>query len=204
MNMLCRSFYERDTLIVARELLGKYIVKKTYHKNLIGMIVETEAYIGPFDKASHSYNYRRTERNDAMYGPPGHAYVYMIYGKNFCLNIVTEEVEKPCAVLIRALEPVSGLDEMAVNRYNKNFNELSKGEIINLTNGPSKLCSAFKIDKSYNKKDICSESFYIAEGITDFEIKESKRININYAEEAKDFLWRFYIKGNKFVSKPHE
>lgn len=95
MNMLYRNFYERDTLIVARELLGKYIVKKSYNKNLIGMIVETEAYIGPIDKASHSYNYRRTERNDAMYGPPGHAYVYMIYGKNFCLNIVTEEVENP-------------------------------------------------------------------------------------------------------------
>ncbi|QCX33780.1 DNA-3-methyladenine glycosylase [Caloramator sp. E03] len=202
MNMLDRSFYNRDTLTVAKELLGKYIVKIVNGKKLIGMIVETEAYIGPHDKASHSYNYRRTERNEAMYGPPGYAYVYMIYGKNFCLNIVTEEVEKPCAVLIRAVEPISGLDDMAKNRYNKSFNELNKKEIINLTNGPSKLCSAFKIDKSNNGEDICSNNFYIAEGITNFEIKEAKRINIDYAEEAKDFLWRFYIVGNKFVSKP--
>lgn len=204
MNILYRNFYERDTLIVAKELLGKYIVKKTDNKNLIGMIVETEAYIGPIDKASHSYNYRRTERNEAMYGPAGYAYVYMIYGKNYCLNIVTEEVEKPCAVLIRAIEPISGLDEMARNRYNKEFTELNNKEIINLTNGPSKLCSALKIDKSNNGDDICSEKFYITEGKSGFEIKESKRINIDYAEEAKDFLWRFYIKGNKFVSKPHE
>lgn len=204
MNMLDRNFYNRDTLTVAKELLGKYIIKIDNGEKLIGMIVETEAYIGPIDKASHSYNYRRTERNEVMYGPAGYTYVYMIYGKNFCLNIVTEEVEKPCAVLIRALEPISGLDDMAKNRYNKSFNELNKKEIINLTNGPSKLCSAFKIDKSNNGKDICSNDFYIAEGITNFEIKEAKRINIDYAEEAKDFLWRFYIKGNKFVSKPHE
>ncbi|MCX7885174.1 MAG: DNA-3-methyladenine glycosylase [Caloramator sp.] len=200
MKKIDRNFYNRDTLIVAKELLGKYIV----NKNIVGMIVETEAYIGPIDKASHSYNYRRTERNEAMYGPPGYAYVYMIYGKNFCLNIVTEEIEKPCAVLIRALEPISGLNEMSLNRYDKAFNELSNREIINLTNGPSKLCSALKIDKSFNKKDICSKNFYVAEGISGFDIKEAKRINIDYAEEAKDFLWRFYIKGNKFVSKPHE
>lgn len=204
MRRIYRSFYERDTLIVAKELLGKYIVKKTDTENLIGMIVETEAYIGPIDKASHSYNYRRTERNEAMYGPPGHAYVYMIYGKYYCLNIVTEEIGKPCAVLIRALEPVSGLDGMARNRYNKDFDELSKAQIINLTSGPSKLCSAFNIDKYSNGKDICGDNLYIAEGIKGFEIKEAKRINIDYAEEAKDFLWRFYIKGNKFVSKPHE
>jgi len=124
MKKLDRSFYERDTLVVAQELLGKYIVHKIKGKELIARIVETEAYKGPVDKAAHSYQNRRTPRTEVMFGPPGHAYVYLIYGMYLCMNIVTEEEGMPCAVLLRAAEPVEGLDEMAQLRFNKTYKQL--------------------------------------------------------------------------------
>lgn len=206
MKKLDRNFYDRDTLIVAKELLGKCLVHRINGKELAGMIVEVEAYIGPFDKAAHSYNNRRSERNEVMYGPAGYAYVYMIYGRNYCMNVVTEHVEKPSAVLIRALEPVQGLDEMAQNRFGRNYNDLDRHSAINLTNGPGKLCSALGIDKSNNGEDLCGNTLYITVGKNEntFTIATSKRINIGYAEEAIDFPWRFYIKGNTYVSRPHE
>ncbi|HOA80935.1 MAG TPA: DNA-3-methyladenine glycosylase [Defluviitaleaceae bacterium] len=202
MKKLDRSFYNRDTLIVARELLGKYIIHKTRGKKLIAKIVETEAYKGAIDKAAHSYQNKRTPRTQVMFGPPGHAYVYLIYGMYLCMNIVTEEVDKPCAVLLRAVEPIEGLDEMAQLRFNKPYEKLQKSQRINLTNGPGKLSMALNIRREENGIDLCKDKLFICEANTasNFQIGKGKRINIDYAEEAADYPWRFYIKDNPYLS----
>ncbi|MCX7904366.1 MAG: DNA-3-methyladenine glycosylase [Caloramator sp.] len=195
------DFYSRDTITVAKELLGKLLVRNINGNKLVGKIVEVEAYLGPIDKACHSYNFRRTQRNEVMYGPPGIAYVYFIYGMYYCLNFVTEKEGMPCAVLIRALEPIEGFDIMALNRFGKTYSELTKSQKRNLTNGPGKLCRAFNIDKALNGHSLLSDEIYVLDNQEDFEIVAGKRIGIDYAEEAKDFEWRFFIKGNPYVSK---
>jgi DNA-3-methyladenine glycosylase len=203
MKKLDRNFYNRDSVTVAKELLGKYLVHVVEGKELIGKIVEVEAYMGPTDKAAHSYNNRRTERNEIMYGPPGFSYVYLIYGMYNCVNVVVEEPLKPQAILIRALEPIEGLESMSMFRYNKSINELSKREKLGLTSGPGKLCKALKIDRTQNGLDLCGNKLYIAkeDNQETFEMISTTRINIDYAEEAKYFPWRFYIKDNPYVSK---
>lgn len=171
---------------------------------LIGKIVEVEAYMGEQDKAAHSYGGRRTERNEVMYGEAGHIYVYFIYGMHYCFNVITEKINVPRGVLIRALEPIEGLELMALNRYNKTLDQLSSREIKNLTNGPAKLCAAFHITREHNGMDICDDDFYIAEDKKvgeNFEIVRTTRINIDYSEEARFYTWRFYIKDNPYVSK---
>lgn len=199
---LSREFYNRDTLEVAKELLGKKLV--TVENNIItsGKIVEVEAYMGLEDKAAHSYGGRRTKRVEVMYGKPGIAYVYFIYGLYYCMNVVAREEGIAQAVLIRAVEPLEGREVMSKRRFNKSYDELKKREIINLTNGPSKLCMALNIDKSVNGEDLLGDRIYIEEENKDkFEIGESSRIGIDYAEEAKDYPWRFFILGNPYVSK---
>lgn len=201
MKKLDREFYNRDTIIVAKELLGKIIVHKVNGQKLSAKIVETEAYMGITDKAAHSYGGRRTSRVEVMYGKPGVSYVFIIYGMYYCFNTVTREEGTPQAVLIRAAEPIQGIDLMAQNRFKKSYNELTKSQIKSLTNGPGKLCGALLIDKSLNGEDLCGDKLYIEEMESEnFDIVSSKRINIDYAEEAKDYLWRFYIEGNKYVS----
>ena len=192
---LDRAFYTRETLQVAKELLGKIIVHETNGVKIKGRIIETEAYIGAIDKACHAYGGRRTPRTEALYGKPGIAYVYFIYGMYYCFNVITKEEGSPEGVLIRAVQPIEGLEEMSKQRFGKSFNELTKAQVKNLTSGPSKLCMAFNINKECNKQDLCTSNIYIEEPkeIEEFEIIETKRIGIDYAEEAKDFLWRFYI-----------
>lgn len=203
MKKLSRSFYTRDTLIVAKELLGKILVYKYKGKILTGRIVETEGYIGPIDKAAHTYNNRKTKRTEIMFSKGGYAYVYIIYGMYYCLNVVTEKEGVGTAVLIRAIEPLKGKEYMALNRYNEDLAILNNKKKINLTNGPGKLCKAFNITKENNGMDLTSSELCICkeEIEEEYEIIKSKRININYAEEAKDFEWRFFIKGNSYVSK---
>jgi len=203
MRKLEREFYNRDSVSVAKDLLGKFLVHKVNGEELIGKIVEVEAYMGPTDKAAHSYGNRRTDRNEVMYGPPGYAYVYIIYGMYNCMNVVVEQPGKPQAILIRALEPVKGLEAMAQFRYKKEYEELSKRQVLGLTSGPGKLCISLNIDRSHNGEDLCGDNIYILEDDKkeEFEIAATPRINIDYAEEAKDFLWRFLIKGNPYVSK---
>lgn len=199
---LSREFYARDTLIVAKDLLGKILVHKTEDSVLKGKIVEVEAYLGLEDKAAHSYGGRKTERVRAMYGIPGTAYVYIIYGMHYCLNVVAKKEGVPEGVLLRGIEPIEGLEEMCVNRFGKPYGELSNYQKKNLTNGPGKLTKALNIDRSYNMEDLCGDSLYLLEGDQeDFHIVETTRIGIDYAEEAKDYPYRFYIKGNKNVSK---
>ena len=187
---LSRRFYSRATLKVARELLGKYLVLKRDGKLLSGKIVETEAYIGQGDKASHASK-GKTKRNEVMFGPPGYAYVYFTYGMYHCLNFVTEREGYPAAVLIRALEPKNGIEIMKKNR---------KTDVIeNLTSGPGKVCMALGLDRKANGADLCSNSFYVEDVNEKKEkIVRASRVGVN---SGKDRLWRFYIKDNKFVSK---
>ncbi len=196
------NFYLENTETVARKLLGKILVHNINGNILKGKIVETEAYMGVTDKGAHSYGGRRTKRVEIMYGPPGRAYIYFIYGMYYCLNAVTQKEGIPEAVLIRALEPLEGHDIMALNKFNKEYKDLTSTQITNLTNGPGKLCMAMGIDKKLNGNMLSGDTFYIEEGNNDkFDIIKTKRIGIDYAEEAKDFLLRFYIKGSPFVSK---
>jgi len=189
-KLLPRAFYARDTKKVARDLLGKMLVKKLTEGTIKGKIVETEAYYGEKDPASHAFR-GRTERAKIMWGIPGTAYVYLIYGMYYLFNIVTEKKGKAGAVLIRALDPQEGIGLMKKMR--------KTDEIKNLTNGPGKLTQAFAITNKEHKEDLLSGSLVIEEGIKEeFEIISTTRIGVNAAGQAK---LRFYIKGNEFVSK---
>lgn len=201
MKKLDREFYNRDTVLVAKELLGKIIVHEINGQKLSAKIVETEAYMGITDKAAHSYGGRKTPRVEVMYGKAGFSYVFIIYGMYYCFNTVTREEGTPQAVLIRAVEPVEGINLMAENRFKKSYDQLTKSQIKNLTNGPGKLCGALLIDKKQNGEDLCGNKLYIEEGKEEnFNIISAKRIGIDYAEEAREYLWRFYIENNKYVS----
>ncbi|MBI6874082.1 DNA-3-methyladenine glycosylase [Clostridium aciditolerans] len=200
MKKLNREFYSRDTETVAKELLGKILIHEVDGKRLSGKIVETEAYLGIKDKAAHSYGGRRTPRVEVMYGEAGLSYVFIIYGMYYCFNVVTQKEGIPEAVLIRALEPVGSLDIMANNRFKKDYNDLTKTQIKSLTNGPGKLCNALKINKALNGEDLCDNRLYIVDNDEEFNIITDKRIGIDYAEEARDYLLRFYIENNKYVS----
>lgn len=198
---LPREFYGRDTIVVAKELLGKTFVHEVGGIKTSGKIVETEAYRGIKDKGAHAYGGRRTPRNEALYGPAGYSYVYFIYGLYYCMNVVAMKEGIPEGVLIRAIEPISGIETMSERRFKKPYSELSKYQLKNLTNGLSKLCLAMDITKAQNSIDLCGGELYFEETENEpFEIVEAKRVGIDYAKEAKDYLWRFYIKGNRYVS----
>ena len=195
-----RKFYEKSSLELSKELLGKVLIHEIKGNKVGGRIVEVEAYMGVEDKAAHSYGGRRTKRNEVMYGEPGLLYVFSIYGMYSCVNIVVAEKNDPQAVLIRAIEPLYGIEEMSLRRFNRKYSELTKKEIRNLSNGPGKLCIAMGIDKRLNGMDLCKDNIYVEDDECKVEIVTSKRVGIDYAEEAADFPWRFYIKGNDYVS----
>jgi DNA-3-methyladenine glycosylase len=186
---LGRDFFEMPTLQVARELLGKILV---YYDRveLSGRIVEVEAYIGMDDPACHA-RFGKTKRNNVMFGPGGFTYVYFVYGMYNMLNFVTEKEGFPAACLIRALEPVVGLDEMKKNRKMDN--------VANLTNGPGKLCMAFGLTTDHSGLDMCGDRIYVTDDSHKVEqVVSSPRIGI---KDGLDKDWRFFIDGNKFVSK---
>jgi len=193
LERLNRDFFNRKTKNVAKDLIGKYLVRKTKKEDLIGKIIEVEAYLGPIDKACHSYNYRKTERTKPMYMNPGTLYVYLIYGMYYCLNVITEPKDMPCAVLIRKLYPLDGIEIMKENRsckIGKNYK--------NLVDGPGKLCMAMNITKKkFNGEDSCSPEsklfFSNGEFIHPKKIIQGKRIGINYAQEDKDKLLRYTL-----------
>jgi DNA-3-methyladenine glycosylase len=198
---LDREFYNRDSILVAKELLGKVLVHEIGGQRTSAMIVEAEAYMGLEDKAAHSYGGKRTSRVEVMYGSPGFSYIFMIYGMYCCFNIVTSEKEKPQAVLIRAAEPLKGTEWMAQRRFGKSYEQLTKSQRRGLTNGPGKLCCALSLDRSLNGMDLCGNEVYVEEGKSkNLNIVTTKRIGVDYAEEAKDYPWRFYIEGNEYVS----
>ena len=194
--ILQESFYQQDTIIVARELLGKILVHQSSEGTTTGRIVETEAYRGPEDQAAHSSGGRRTTRNEVMFGQKGRAYVYFIYGLYYCFNVTAGNVPgKPEAVLIRALEPMAGLEIMAKRRG-------QQVKCANLTNGPSKMCMAMGILKAQNKTDLTAPPLYIEDAplVPQEEIVETTRIGVDYSGEWKNKPWRFYIRDNRFVS----
>ena len=191
--MLPRSFYERDTLTVAQELLGKTLVRKTADGVTSGIIVETEAYLGKIDDAAHSYK-KNSKRVTVQYGPAGFSYIYFIYGMHTCMNVTSGPLGSPEAILIRALEPKDGIELMRKRRNTE--------KIKNLCNGPGKLCQAMNITRELYGVDLCShdDGLWIESGLENIEISATKRINIDYAVNCRDNLWRFIIKDNCFVS----
>lgn len=216
-KILSKSFYSQPTIEIAKQLLGKFLYRKINGKPYIGKIVETEAYLGSKDLACHSAK-GFTERTKVMFGPAGHAYVYFIYGMHYCLNVVTEKENNPCAVLIRASEPVCldsiWLDKDKIAKQTIKQREIWKfgnleinfpiSQYTNLLNGPAKLCREFKIDKKLNCWDLTiGKKLWIegGESIKPSQIKKSKRVGVDYARDWKDRLLRFYIKNNSFVSK---
>lgn len=183
MRKLPRTFYDRETVVVAQELLGKYLVHVCRGVERVGRIVEVEAYLGPHDLAAHSSR-GLTGRTKVMFGPPGHAYVYLIYGMYWCMNVVTQPDGHASAVLLRAVEPIKNVDGR--------------------TQGPGLLCRAMGIDKRFNGHYLRSSDFYIAAGSNSepFTIVRRPRIGVDYAGHWTKRLLRFYIKDNAFVSRP--
>ncbi len=196
-SKLPREFYTRSNVLhVARDLLGKLLVVPTRNgKRVSGRIVEVEAYRGPEDRAAHSYGGRRTKRTEPMYGIGGTAYVFFVYGMYYQFNVVTGLADTPHAVLIRAVEPVEGIEVMRKRR---------KGQPDhNLTNGPGKLAIALGVDRSLDSADLLGSKVWLEEGekIPRSRISSGPRIGIDYAGEWKDKPWRFWLKHNPFVGK---
>lgn len=195
------EFYSGDTISLAKRLLGKVLVRVDGEKVYRGIIVEIEAYLGLQDKACHTYGGKMTERTKTMYFRQGFSYVYLIYGIYSCFNITSAGEGIPEGVLVRAIEPISDIDDIAINRYGTSYNQLNKYKRKNISNGPGKLCKALKIDRDLNEIDLLGDTIYIEDiGYNEFSIVESKRIGIDYAEEAREYLYRFYIDGNEYVS----
>ena len=186
------SFYLRPTLQIARELLGKLIVRKYYGKRLVGRIVEVEAYRGSIDPASHAYR-GRTKRNEVMFWKGGHLYVYFTYGMHFCANVVTQKEGTAEAILIRAVEPVRGIETMRRLRGKKIPDE-------NLTDGPAKFCQAFGIERKDNGESLLGTTIWLAgtSHIPDYRIGVSPRIGIRVGTSK---LWRFFVKDSRSVSR---
>jgi len=182
LNPLPRDFYDRDTVRVATGLLGKRLVHRTRGVERVGTIVEVEAYLGPHDRAAHSSR-GRTERTRVMFGPPGHAYVYLVYGMHCCMNVVTEREGHASAVLLRAIEPVRNVEGP--------------------TAGPGRLCRAMDIDRRLNAHDLCGGGLFIADApaVDRRAIAKRPRVGVEYAGRWAGRLLRFYIRGNPFVSR---
>lgn len=202
MARLDSGFFLRDTVTVAQDLLGRYLVRQLDGKQIVCRITETEAYVGAVDKACHAYGGRMTQRTRTLYAAPGTAYVYMIYGMYYCLNFVTEAEGTAAAVLIRGGEVVWGKDQAAQLRFGKTFEALTAAQRRSLTNGPGKLCKALSIDKGLNNLPLGSETLYWADILPELSLPErpaalpfktGKRIGIDYAQEAADFPWRFWL-----------
>ncbi len=217
---LSRDFYNRGTLTCAKELLGKYLVRdfektgypkeflqyyKTFYdtkrppEKLVGKIVETEAYKGLDDLASHASR-GRTPRTEIMFGAPGYAYIYLVYGMYWCLNIVTEKKNYPAAVLIRAIEPLLTGDI----RDKRDIKECKRKDFLHKTDGPGKLCRFLGIGKNLNGIDFCGDILWVEdqdERIKKEDIITTKRIGVDYAKHCKDHRWRFYIKNSPYISK---
>jgi DNA-3-methyladenine glycosylase len=179
---LSRDFYNRNTEVVALELLGKHLLHRFANRVRIGRIVEVEGYLGPHDPASHSSR-GKTPRTRVMFGPPGYAYVYLVYGIHFCMNVVTEPEGHGAAVLLRALEPVYGIERR--------------------TSGPGLLCRAMGIDRRLNGCDLCGDELFITEADGEpFAVIRRPRIGVDYAGEWAKSPLRFYIRDNPHVSRP--
>lgn len=189
---LAKKDFHQSTLELAQSLLGCLLVKETKEGITSGYIVETEAYIGPNDRAAHSYGNRRTKRTEIMFGEAGHAYTYQMHTHTL-INVVSGEVEKPEAVLIRAIEPHTGIDLMYERRQ--------VDQLKNLTSGPGKLTKAMGISMEDYGLPLFEQPIYISKGYVPKSISTGPRIGIDNTGEAREYPWRFWISGNKFVSR---
>jgi DNA-3-methyladenine glycosylase len=194
MQPLPRAFYARPVLRVARDCIGKYLIHDTRDGRVVGRIVEAEAYRGPEDRAAHSFGGRRTARTEVMFGPPGHAYVFFVYGMHWSFNLVTTAEGAPHAVLIRAVEPVEGLELMASRRG------LAPAR-RELTNGPGKLCQAFGIDRAAYGADLTSPPLFLSDGPR-CAVARCPRVGVDYAGVWAARPWRFYDPTSPYVSGP--
>ena len=190
---LPRSFYARPVLTVARACVGKILVHESGDGVTAGRIVEAEAYRGPEDRAAHSFGGRRTPRTEAMFGRAGHAYVFFVYGMHWHFNVVAAGIDQPHAVLIRAVEPLEGIELMATRRG-------ISPERPELTNGPGKLCQAFAIGRQHYGADLCDGPLFLAAGGR-VKTARAPRVGIDYAGDWALRPWRFYEAGNRYVSK---
>lgn len=197
--VLPRGFCERPVLTVARELVGKYVVRELDGELLVGRIVETEAYRGPEDRAAHSFGGRRTARTEVMYGAAGLCYVFRIYGMHDHLNVVAAQVGQPHAVLVRALEPKHGLETMRARRVGRTSRSLSDGQLLS---GPGKLTQALSIGRELYGHALDTPPLWLAErpGEPRPKLVRSKRVGIDYAGEWADKPWRFTERGSPWVS----
>ena len=196
-SVLSRKFYIRPVLTVAKDLLGKLLVKNEGNGVIAGRIVEVEAYDGNVDQASHSFN-GKTKRNEVMFNEGGYFYVYFTYGAHFCCNVVTGKKNHGTAVLIRAVEPLIGIDKMIQNRFGRDLK--SEKEIYNLTSGPGKVCKAFGFTKEHSGLDLTNSSVFIVNQpkLKKSMIGNSKRIGIT---KSVNLPWRFFEIGNPYLSR---
>ena len=202
MARLSREFYLGDTVDIARRLLGTYLVRQLGQTVLVGRITETEAYIGRCDKACHAYGYHKTPRNAPMFLGPGHAYIYLIYGMHHCLNLVTEPEGEPAAVLIRALEPVAGTETIRRLRYGDK--PMTPYRTTHLLDGPGKVCRGLGLTTAENGMDLTGRTLFVCTSGADVGLSDppprrdvivsGPRIGVDYAEEARDYPWRFQLK----------
>ena len=198
LNILPRPFYDRDTLTVARGLLGQQLVRVLPGgQRLVCRITETEAYIGRTDKACHAYGGRLTPRTRTLFARPGTAYIYLIYGMYHCLNFVTEPEGEPAAVLIRGARAVINGDIIAENRFGCKMAALTPSQERQLLNGPGKLCRGLLLTREQNGLDLTDPDgpLYVCAGDAPGVIRTGSRIGIDYAEEAAAFPWRFWTEG---------
>ena len=186
------SFFQRNTLDVCKDFIGSIIKFNTDKGKIIAKITEIEAYLGVNDKGSHTYNNRRTARTEPMFLDGGHLYVYFIYGMYYNLNFVTSVKNNPTGILLREIEILKGHNIASLNKYKKPFNELSKAQIKNLSNGPGKICQVLNIDRTYSGKHF-SEVFEIYRPNTNKDYKTTARIGIVYAEEDALLPYRFLL-----------
>lgn len=190
MRGLARSFYARPAVIVAPQLLGKVLARETSDGLVRGRIVEVEAYTGESDPGSHAYR-GPTPRNRVMFGPPGHVYVYISYGTHFCMNVVTDTMGIAGAVLLRALEPLSGIEIMEANRGRK--------RLVDLCDGPGKLCQAFGITLAENGEDLGGDRMWIEnDGFVAEAVETSTRVGLS---NGRELPLRFFVPGNAYVSR---
>ena len=196
-EVLPRKFYIRPVIVVAKDLLGKVLIKKEGDNILVGRIVEVEAYDGNIDEASHSFK-GKTKRNEVMFNEGGFFYVYFTYGAHYCCNIVTGKKDHGAAVLIRAIEPLEGIDLMTENRFGRKLK--SEKEIFNLTSGPGKVCKAFGFDKVHSGTDLIKGDIFLinAPKVKKNKVGISKRIGIS---KSMELPWRFFETGNPFLSR---
>lgn len=198
MDILTKDFYDRDTLTVARDLLGRELVRVMEDGTVLRCVItETEAYIGRLDKACHAYGYKRTPRTETLFAPPGTAYIYLIYGMYHCLNFVTEAEGEPAAVLIRGAAPAANGDIIAKNRFGCKEKNMTSYQRKNFLNGPGKLCRGLDLTRAQNGLDLTGPAggLWVCRGTppSPSQIQTGKRIGIDYAQEAVHFPWRFYL-----------